>query len=79
MFLCGFPTELANIIDFAQAKSNKKIGQTRFSSTCFESRLSLKGGGVLRVLFIRIGYNLKLRMAQRKIITLLDQRATSKK
>ena len=45
MFLCGFPTELANIIDFAQAKSNKKIGQTRFSSTCFESRLSLKGGG----------------------------------
>ena len=44
MFLCGFPTELANIIDFAQAKSNKKIGQTRFSSTCFESRLSLKGG-----------------------------------
>ena len=44
MFLCGFPTELATIIDFAQAKSNKKIGQTRFSSTCFESRLSLKGG-----------------------------------
>jgi len=37
---------LANIIDFAQAKSNKKIGQTRFSSTCFESRLSLKGWGV---------------------------------
>ena len=48
MFLCGFPTELANIIDFAQAKSNKKIGQTRFSSTCFESRLSLKGGVTCR-------------------------------
>ena len=27
------------------SQSNKKIGQTRFSSTCFESRLSLKGGG----------------------------------
>ena len=30
MFLCGFPTELANIIDFAQDKSNKKLAKPDF-------------------------------------------------